>query len=162
MRRTFIDTLTSIANDDERVYLLTADLGYGIVEQFADAHPNRFINVGCAEQNMVGIAMGMASRGLFPFCYSIATFLTMRPYEFIRHAAYDNLPIRLVGIGRGKEYTENGHTHWALEASHILSCLPNIVVEMPTDDTVRDVLRDSWDTPKPVYYSLSRYEKETI
>ena len=159
MRRAFIDTLTSIANDDERIFLLTADLGYGIVEQFADAHPGRFINVGCAEQNMVGIAMGMASRGLFPFCYSIATFLTMRPFEFTRHAAHDNLSIRLVGIGRGKEYTENGHTHWALEAPHIMSCLPNMVIKTPTHDTVRDVLRNTWDAPAPVYYSLSRYDK---
>ena len=159
MRRQFIETLTSIAADDDRVYLLTGDLGYGVIEPFRDAHPKRFINVGCAEQNMVGIAMGMASQGLFPFCYSIATFLTMRPFEFIRHAAHDNLPIRLVGVGRGKEYTENGHTHWALEAPHILNCLPNIAIEMPTHDSVSDALRASWDSPTPVYYSLSRYDK---
>ena len=158
MRKKFIETLASLADADDRIYLLTGDLGYGVIEPFRDAHPERFINVGCAEQNMVGIAMGLASAGLFPFCYSIATFLTMRPYEFIRHAAHANLPIRLVGIGRGAEYAENGHTHWALEAHHIVGCLPNIVIEIPTNDNVSDVLRASWNAPKPVYYSLSRFE----
>ena len=160
MRKKFIETLASLADADNRIYLLTGDLGYGVIEPFRDAQPELFINVGCAEQNMVGIAMGMASAGLFPFCYSIATFLTMRPFEFIRHAAHDNLPIRLVGVGRGKEYAENGHTHWALEVPPILRCLPNLAVEIPTYDNVSDVLRESWDTPKPVYYSLSRYDKE--
>lgn len=158
MRKKFIETLTAIADKDDRIYLLTGDLGYGVIEPFRQAQPKRFINVGCAEQNMVGIAMGMASAGLFPFCYSIATFLTMRPFEFIRHASIQKLPIRLVGIGRGEEYAENGPTHWALEDKIIMDSLPHMTIKTPSSENVGDMLESSWDLPQPIYWSLSRYD----
>lgn len=157
MRRQFIETLTEIAKQDERIWLLTADLGYSVIEPFADTHPNRFINVGCAEQNMIGIAMGMASSQLFPFCYSITTFLTMRPYEFIRHACHQRLPIRLVGIGRHKEYEHNGFTHWPIESPAIMRALPNLEIIIPTPtDNIDEVLRLTWCLRQPIYYNLQR------
>lgn len=157
MRRQFIETLTEIAGKDDRVWLLTADLGYSVVEPFMEAHPDRFLNVGVAEQNMIGIAMGLASSGYFPFCYSIATFLTMRPYEFIRHACYQNTPIRLVGTGRGKEYASNGFTHWAMEDRRIMGALPNLkIIVPPTADDAVTELRQTWCLKQGIYYSLSR------
>ncbi|HEX6213905.1 MAG TPA: hypothetical protein VFZ38_03755, partial [Vicinamibacterales bacterium] len=105
MRKAFIRTLTDLAADDERILLLTGDLGYTVIETFAERFPRRFFNVGVAEQNLVGIATGLAESGYIPFVYSIATFAVMRAYEFIRNGplAHD-LPVRIIGIGGGFEY----------------------------------------------------------
>ncbi len=74
MRGTFAKTLTQLAHDDPRIVLMTADLGFMVLEEFSDAHPERFFNVGVAEANMVGLATGLAASGFIPFVYSIATF----------------------------------------------------------------------------------------
>src|SRR4030042_170420 len=83
MRNTFFKTITELAKTDNRIYLLVADIGYGLVEEFATKFPNRFINVGVAEQNMIGIATGLALSGKIVFCYSIANFPTLRCLETI-------------------------------------------------------------------------------
>ena len=88
-----------------RIVLLTGDLGFTVVEPFAERFPDRFFNVGVAEQNMVGVATGLAEAGFVPFVYSIATFATLRPYEFIRNGpVLHRLPVRIVGVGGGLEY----------------------------------------------------------
>ena len=157
MRDRFAKELTEIAKHDTRVWLLTADVGFTVLEPFARAHPDRYINVGVAEQNMIAIAAGLATQGMIPFCYSIATFATMRPFEFIRHACYENLPIRVVGSGRGKEYGHNGFTHWSIESLKIMSCLPNIeCLEPPTAEDLASSLRGSWDKPNPLYINLKK------
>lgn len=157
MRLEFIEHLTELAEEDSRIRLLTADMGFGLMDVFKNEHPERFHNVGCAEQNMVGIAMGMASCGLLPFCYSISSFLIMRPFEFIRHAAYQNLSIRLVGSGRNKEYGNEGFTHWAIEDTRLIDLLPNSRVYQP--DSVREArsnLTHSYNLPGVIYYNLKR------
>ena len=85
MRTTFVRALVEVAAKDDRVMLLTGDLGFTVVEPFAECFPDRFLNVGVAEQNMVGVATGLAEAGFVPYVYSIATFATLRPYEFIRN-----------------------------------------------------------------------------
>ena len=85
MRRVFVAQLVRLARQDRRIVLLTADLGYTVIEQFREAFPDRFFNVGVAEQNMLGLATGLAEAGLLPFVYSIGTFLTARAYEFYRN-----------------------------------------------------------------------------
>ena len=85
MRTALVETLVDMADADDRIFLLTADLGFSVVERFAQRHPRRFINVGVAEQNMIGIATGLAQLGFVPFCYSIATFASMRGYEQVRN-----------------------------------------------------------------------------
>src|SRR5438552_7145417 len=84
MRRAFVNTLVELAERDPRILLLTGDLGYMALESFAERFPDRFFNVGVAEQNMVGLATGLAEAGFIPFVYSIVTFASFRPYEFIR------------------------------------------------------------------------------
>src|SRR5688572_31700658 len=102
MRAEFARTLTEQAARDERIVLLTGDLGYTVIEPFSERFPDRFFNVGVAEQNMVGMATGLADAGFVPFVWSIATFASMRPYEFIRNGpALHELPVRIVGIGGG-------------------------------------------------------------
>jgi transketolase len=135
MRKAFAETLVELAGRDERIVLLTGDLGYTVLEPFAERFPDRFYNVGVAEQNMVGLATGLAEAGLVPFCYSIATFGTLRPYEFIRNGplAHD-LPVRIVGVGGGFDYGENGLSHYALEDVAVMRVQPRMTVLAPADD----------------------------
>src|SRR5262245_13741869 len=116
MRAHFIAELTALAEADSQIVLLTADLGYRVVEPFRERHPGRFVNVGVAEQNMLGVAAGLAEAGWKPFVYSISTFASMRGYEFLRNGAVmQTLAVRVIGIGGGFDYGPNGATHHALE-----------------------------------------------
>jgi len=135
MRKAFAETLVELAERDERIVLLTGDLGYTVLEPFAQRFPDRFYNVGVAEQNMVGLATGLAEGGYVPFCYSIATFATLRPYEFVRNGPLAHeLPVRLVGVGGGFDYGENGLTHYALEDVAVMRVQPRMTVLAPADD----------------------------
>ena len=97
MRQAFIKKLCELAHKDPRIVLLTGDLGFSILEQFSEKFPDRFFNVGVAEQNMLGLATGLAEAGFIPFTYSIVTFSVLRPFEFIRNGAINhNLPIRVI------------------------------------------------------------------
>src|SRR3712207_7785086 len=114
MRLEFIKTLLEMAEEDARILLLTGDLGFLVLEPFRDRFPDRFFNVGVAEQNMVGLATGLAEAGFVPFTYSIATFAALRPYEFIRNGpVLHRLPVRMVGVGGGFDFGYNGLTHSA-------------------------------------------------
>src|SRR5438105_744908 len=127
MRQTFIAALAEIAERDPRVVLLTADLGYTVVERFAERFPSRFFNVGVAEQNMIGVATGLASTGFVPFVYSIAPFAVLRPYEAIRNGpVHHGPPVRIVGVGGGMEYGQNGPSHFALEDVAIMRTQPGL------------------------------------
>jgi transketolase len=135
VRKAFVTALAELADRDPRVLLLTGDLGFMAVEPFAQRHPDRFINVGVAEQNMVGMATGLAEAGYVPFVYSIATFAALRSYEFIRNGpVLHDLPVRIVGVGPGLDYGPNGITHWALEDVAVLRPLPGLAVIAPADD----------------------------
>jgi transketolase len=164
MRRAFVRALSDLAGADDRVVLLTGDLGFTVVEPFAEQFPSRFVNVGVAEQNMVGIATGMAEAGFIPFVYSIATFATLRAYEFVRNGpALHGLPVRIVGVGGGFEYGPAGPTHHALEDLATMRVLPGMTVIAPADHRQAvSVLRATWQIPGPVYYRLGKDEDATI
>jgi transketolase len=158
LRNAFASRLTEIAAEDARVMLLTGDLGFTVLEPFANRHPERFLNVGVAEQNMVGVATGLAEAGFVPFVYSIASFASMRPYEFIRDgAALHRLPVRIVGVGGGVDYGHNGVTHFALEDVGLMRLQPELTVIVPADRgqvaTALDAVRE---LPGPVYLRLGR------
>jgi transketolase len=134
MRTGFIEALTELAAADDRVFLLTADLGWSVVESFAARFPDRFLNVGVAEQNMLGVATGLAMVGYVPFVYSIATFSSMRCYEQIRNGpVLHRLPVRVVGIGGGYAYGHAGPTHHALEDLCLARAQPGLTVLAPAD-----------------------------
>ena len=134
MRNAFIRGLTALAGRDDRVVLLTGDLGYKIFDDFAARFPGRFINAGVAEQNMVGVATGLALEGFRPFVYSIATFATLRCFEQIRDdVCYNAVPVTIVGVGGGFSYGANGPTHHATEDIAIMRTLPNMTVVCPGD-----------------------------
>src|SRR5215467_5899322 len=134
MRGIFIKTLFELAQRDKRIVLLTADLGFTVLEPFADKFPQRFFNVGVAEQNMVGLATGLAESGFIPYVYSITPFVTLRPYEFIRNGPVQHsLPVRIVGIGGGFEYATNGMSHYGLEDVGVMRIQPGLTVITPAD-----------------------------
>ena len=164
MRAAFASTLAELAERDERILLLTGDLGYKALEPFSERFPGRFFNVGVAEQNMVGLATGLAECGFFPFVYSIATFASLRAYEFIRNGPVaQNLPVRIVGVGGGFDYGSAGPTHHGLEDVGVLRLLPGLTVLAPADsEQTRSILRATWDRPGPFYYRLSKDDRLSV
>ena len=158
MRNAFVAGLLELAADDDRIVLLTGDLGFTVLEPFAEAYPDRFFNAGVAEQNMVGMATGLAEAGFTPFVYSIATFASMRPYEFIRNGpALHHLPVRIVGIGGGTDYGHNGVTHYALEDVGLMRLQPELTTVVCADrEQTRTALRALRGYERPIYLRLGR------
>lgn len=136
MRTTFINTLTEMAEADPRVTLMVGDLGFCVVQKFAERFPNQFINAGVAEQNMTGMAAGMALSGRIVFTYSIANFPTLRPLEQVRNdVCYHGANVVVVAVGGGMAYGALGASHHATEDIAILRSLPNLTVVAPGDPT---------------------------
>jgi transketolase len=158
MRKAFVEALCALAAADPRVWLLTADLGWGALEPFAQRFPDRFLNVGVAEQNMLGVATGLAREGCVPFAYSIATFASMRCYEQFRNGpVLHRLPVRLVGIGGGFSYGHAGPTHHALEDLAIARTQPGVTVIAPADPAqTRSVIEYTPGIAGPVYLRIDK------
>ena len=134
MRKVFNKELLKIAKEDPRVFMILADIGYGEIEGFAEAFPDRFINCGVAEQNMTGVACGVAMEGNIAVTYSIANFPTLRCLEQIRNdVCYHNANVKIVIIGGGMTYGELGISHHSTEDIAIMRALPNMVVLVPCD-----------------------------
>ena len=164
MRGAFVKTLTELAGQDPRILLLTADLGYMALEPFAEQFPDRFINVGVAEQNMIGVATGLAEAGFVPFAYSIANFAALRPYEFIRNGPIlHRLPVRIVGVGGGFEYGHAGPTHFGLEDAGIMRVQGGITVISPADhQQTRTALQRTTAVPGPIYFRIGKDDRTVI
>lgn len=158
MRQTFVNTIESIASKNKDVMLLIADLGFSIYEGFVEKTPNQFLNVGIAEQNMTGIAAGMALEGKIPFIYSIIPFVTMRNFEQIRNdLCYQNLNVKIVGVGAGFTYGPYGHTHHGLEDIGILRTLANLTIFCPGDTKeTKFATEEALRIKGPVYIRLGR------
>jgi transketolase len=164
VRAAFASTLAELAEREERILLLTGDLGYKALEPFSERFPRRFFNVGVAEQNMVGLATGLAECGFLPFVYSISTFASLRAYEFIRNGPVAHrLKVRIVGVGGGFDYGSAGPTHHGLEDVGVLRLQPGLTVVAPADsEQTRSILRDTWDRPGPFYYRLSKDDRLSV
>ncbi len=135
MRNNFADTLYECGKENPRVAIVVADISpAGSMEKFRKEFPERFLNVGVAEQSMIGICAGMALKGLQPFAYTIATFALYRPFEFVRDdLGYQNLPVTVVGIGGGVVYSTLGGTHHCQEDIAIAGAIPNMSIIAPCD-----------------------------
>jgi transketolase len=158
VRKAFASALIRTAAEDERIILLTGDLGFAVLEPFAQRFPDRFLNVGVAEQNMVGIATGLAEAGYTPYVYSIATFASMRAYEFVRDGpVLHHLPVRIVGVGGGLDYGHNGMTHYAIEDVGIMRVQPGLTIVAPADpDQARVAVPALQELPGPVYVRIGK------
>ncbi len=164
MRKAFISTSIELAEQDERILLLTGDLGYALMEPFIQKFPDRFINVGVAEQNLVGIAAGLAEAGMIPYIYSITPFAVLRPYEFIRNGPiYHQLKVRIIGAGGGLEYPHDGISHFGIDDVGVLRVQPGISIFTPADvQQAASIFKKTWDLPGPVYYRLGKDETTTV
>ncbi|HET6423173.1 MAG TPA: transketolase C-terminal domain-containing protein [Planctomycetaceae bacterium] len=158
MRNAFAEEITALAATDHRIVLLSGDIGNRLFDPFKARFPDRFINVGVAEANMVGIAAGLALGGMRPVTYTIASFAVYRAYEQIRvDVGYHNLPVVMVGTGAGLAYAANGPTHHSCEDVAVLRVIPNMTIACPADaDELRALLRDSLQHAGPVYLRIGK------
>lgn len=159
MRDTFARTLHKIAKQTPDVFIVVADISpAGSMAPFRDEFPDRFINVGVAEQSMIGICAGLALRGATAFAYTIATFTLYRPFEQVRDdLCYQNLPVTLVGIGGGVTYSTLGGTHHSQEDIALMSALPNMSIIAPCDPLETEAA--TWASARhdgPVYLRLGK------
>jgi transketolase len=158
MRNETIAVLTAYAAANPDVMLLTADLGYSVLEQFADQLPDQYANVGVCEQAMVGIAAGLALSGKRVALYSIANFPTLRCLEQLRNdVCYHNLPVTVISVGGGLAYGPQGYTHHGLEDLGIMAMLPNMAVTCPADPhEAEQLLPQLLERRGPAYLRLGR------
>nr|WP_315261369.1 transketolase [uncultured Limnohabitans sp.] len=158
MRNAFIQELVKLARQNHQIALIVGDLGYSVIEPFADEFPDRFINAGVAEQNMTSLAAGMASEGYHVFTYSIANFPTFRCAEQIRNdIAYHNLPVTVVSVGGGLAYGALGYSHHAVQDYALIRTLPNMLIAAPGDPMeVRACMRYLVEHPGPSYLRLGK------
>jgi transketolase len=158
VRTAFIEQLCALAEQDDRIWLVCGDLGFSVLEVFAQRFPNRYLNAGVAEQNMTGIAAGLALTGKTVFTYSIANFPIMRCLEQIRNdVCYHNLNVKIVAVGGGLAYGSHGYTHHAVEDIAVLSALPNITIAAPGDPVeARAITTMLGSRPGPAYIRLGK------
>jgi len=164
LRSAFFRTLLDIAATNDRIHLVTGDIGYGVVEPFSQRYSERFLNVGVAEQNMTGIAVGMALSGKIVFTYSIGNFPTIRCLEQIRNdVCYHQANVKIVTVGGGFSYGALGTTHHATEDLSIMRALPGMIVIAPGDP-----IEATWATKAivnqegPCYLRLGRAGEKNI
>lgn len=158
MRKSALDAVYDLAKKDKRVVFIGSDLGAGAMDKFRKEMPDRFFMEGVAEQNIIGMAAGLAMDGFIPYVNTIATFLTRRCYEQIAvDLCMHNLPVRLIATGGGMVYAPLGPTHIAIEDMAILRALPNMTVTAPTDaPEATRLVNATLNVPGPVYVRLAK------
>lgn len=164
MRDTFVKTLVQIAKNDKNIELVTGDLGFGVLKPFWEQCPDQFTNAGIAEQNMTGLAAGMALEGKIVFTYSIGNFPTLRCLEQIRNdCAYHQANVKIVCVGGGFVYGSLGMSHQATEDIAILRALPDVTVVCPGDLVeAEEATKAIASYPGTVYLRLGRGGEKRI
>lgn len=158
MRERLVEELSALARVDPRIVLLTADLGFAVLDKFAAEFPERYFNVGVAEQSLIATATGLAEAGFIPYCYSIATFASLRGLEFIRNGPVAHrLPVRIIGIGPGMDYGFDGLSHFAVDDIGTLRCQPGLTIWAPADNSdISDQISSINSLSGPVYMRILR------
>lgn len=158
LRKLFADLLYIRMKADERIWVLTGDLGYGLWDQIQKDFPNRFLNTGASEQAMMGIAVGLAQSGKIPIVYSITPFLLYRPFETIRnYIHHEKIPVKLVGSGHNQDYQHEGFSHWASEDKKIMKILSNIESRWPKNENeVKKAVKELLKKDVPFYINLTK------
>ena len=164
MRRAFSNTLLRLFESDDRVIFLTGDLGFGVFDDLVARFPERYINVGVAEAQLVDCAAGLALEGWRPIVYSIASFMTGRAFEQIRISiGYHRLPVIVVGAGGGYTYATSGVTHHAREDFALMALIPGMAVVAPGDPHEVDALLPQLiERPGPSYIRIGRFGEPTF
>jgi len=158
VRTAFVKELTRLAEENDRIFFITGDLGFGVIEDYAERFPGQFLNAGVAEANMTGLAAGLASTGRIVFTYSIANFPTIRALEQVRNdVGYHGLNVKIVSVGGGLAYGSLGYSHHAVEDLAIMRALPGMCVVAPGDPIeAAAATRAAVERPGPVYLRLGK------
>jgi transketolase len=164
MRNAFVDELTLLAEKNEKIFLIVGDLGYGVIENFEKRFPKQFLNAGVAEQNMMGMAAGLASAGYQVFVYSIGNFPVFRCLEQIRNdVCYQELDVSIVSIGAGLSYGTLGYSHHAIDDIGVMKALPGMTIYSPADPIeTRIALSSSLSIKTPKYFRLGKSGEPNI
>jgi transketolase len=158
MRKECMDLLHASMAENQDIFVLTADLGFGLLDKIRDTYSDRFYNMGAAEQLMIGAGIGLAESGKIPVCYSMSSFLLYRPFEFLRnYVNYEYIPVKLIGSGRDRDYSHDGISHWAHDDIDVLNALQNIEIYRPRDTReLEEMWPDFIYNKKPAYLNLTR------
>ena len=158
MRGVFLDKIFQKMETDDTLFFLTADMGINLVEKFEDKFPDRFLNVGIAEQNLIGIAAGLAESGMHPYVYTISNFLVHRCFEQIRNdLVIHNLPVVLVGTSTGYDNGPLGPTHHMLEDWGTISNLAGIRIFAPySKNSAEDIFDKTYELNGPAYVRIAK------
>lgn len=158
MRGWFVYELFQKMKANKDIYIITGDLGYGVWDNHRIAYPDRIINVGAAEQAMMGIGVGLALEGKIPLVYSMSSFVLYRPFETIRnYVNYEKIPVKLIGVGRNRDYLDHGLCHWAEEDKDVLKIFNNIKAKWPeTKEEIPQIVKKMIEDNKPWYLNLKR------
>lgn len=165
MRQALADALVKVAETDDRIVVLEADLmSCHATKSFKTAYPDRFINVGIAEQNLIGVSAGLATMGKIPFAYSFGPFATRRCYDQIFiSVAYAKQPVKIVGTDPGVTAEANGGTHMPFEDMSLMRAIPKMVCFEPTDATmIETALPEIIKHNGPVYIRMPRKKQEKV
>ena len=158
MRKEFLQTLTKLAEKDKRIIFIFGDVGFRFVENFKKQFPNQWINAGAAEQNMMGMAVGLAIAGMKPYVYTMKNFILLRPLEQVRNdICYGNANVKLIGVGGSAAYKFLGFSHNLAEGEEekILSTLPNIKCYAPkTEEEVVKAMEETYQEKGPAYIAI--------
>lgn len=164
MRNAFSNALVNAAKSDKRIVLLTGDHGYSLFDEFRKVCPDQYINAGVAEQNMVGVAAGLAKAGFKPFVYGLSAFVPIRVLEQIKlDICYENLPVILIGDGAGVVYSSLGSSHQSTEDIAALRAVPNIAILSPADSyEMNQCMALAIGSRQPVYIRIGKADLESI
>ena len=158
MRRVFADILHERMRENKNIWVVTADLGYKMWDEIKSDYPDRFVNVGAAEQLMIGMGVGLALEGKVPFLYSITPFLLYRPCESVRnYVNREKIAVKLIGTGRGRDYIHDGFSHWAEEDASLMKIFTNITSRWPeTNDEIPALIDEMISNNSPYYVNLKK------
>jgi transketolase len=158
MRKDFENLLFNEMAINSKIYLITGDLGYGLWDRIRDTYPTRFFNVGSSEMVLMGTGIGLAMDGMIPFVYSITPFAIYRPFEMIRnYIIKENIPVKIVGGGRNRDYGYLGFSHWAEEDLDVLGSFRKLrLFKPPAFAGLLEAFRTAVDIPKPCYINLAK------
>lgn len=154
----FAYTLHEEMAKNKDIWVLTGDVGHGVLDDIKKDYPDRFINVGAAEQSLLDVGVGLAMSGKITICYSITSFLLFRGFETIRnYIDHEKIPVILVGRGRDKDYLNAGFSHWSEEDKEVMKLFPNIRHYCPqTNKEASKMIKSAVESKKPSYINLSK------
>jgi transketolase len=158
MRKEFAELLHKEMQSNQNIFCITADLGFGVLDAIKEDFPNNFSNCGASEMLMAGIVIGLTESGKTAIAYSISSFLLYRPFEMWRnYVSYEKIPVKLVGSGRDRDYSEDGISHWSEDSEIVLKALPHIKIYKPnTIKELENQFNEFLYSKEPAYLNLKR------